>query len=152
MKLLVEHCTARRDGTKCSLRGSADRYTLLCRKLCSGFNAAFSDINRSVVVNGMASPLHPRLGAFEVSIVCEDGGVVCEDGGGNALPLLIYSKLETRKWPCIKLLMVRIFAQAPLADNLADKRADLIQLALDAASEVICMPPPSVPFLKFSRA
>ncbi len=106
----VEMCTADREGSS-SLRGSAERYKLVFSKLCFAFETAFQDCLRKVVVNDR----QPRLGAFEVSFAL-----------GSSPATTIFSKLLTLKWPCIKILVARMFAQLPLA------QASLLRLGVDA--------------------
>ena len=122
VRLEVEHCTAPRESSA-SLRGSAEKYTEVCSKLVSAFEDAFSGRMRDVLINptrDAQQPVtkkpqqqqYPRIGAFEVTLLLLNGGnVPC------APKQIIFSKLDARKWPSMRLLMAKIFAQVPLASD-----------------------------------
>ena len=133
LRLVVEHCIAPRGGCNQSLRGSAERYVEMAAKLCSAFQAAFTQHRRTAVaVNGASSSRHPRLGAFEVSIEMIDRSAAPQKA-------LVFSKLQTLKWPCVKLLIARIFSLMP---HVADP-PKMMCLALQASNSPAVLPAPS---------
>ena len=134
--LLVEHCTIEREN-HASLRGSTQKYLDYCSRLVSAFDAAFSGccthevvVNDKSVCGSSATMPFPRIGAFEIRLTISNAK-------RRRRSMLVYSKLETRKWPSIKLIIAKIFAHAQDASDATDE-ADAIPFEIPPAS----LPPP----------